>query len=289
MNATTQPHLDRQRIPAHIAIIMDGNGRWAQAKGLPRSAGHREGVETRKTHYPRKQPAWACDTSRSITFSTENWNRPSDEVATLMALILDSLQEEIFMKNNVRFRVIGDRNRLPEAVLRRLEQCEHDTAANSSMTMVVALSYSARWEITRAARRMAADAAAGRLQPDHISEETLTQYLETHFMPDPELLIRTGGELRLSNYLLWQCAYTELYFTDTYWPDFSETDFREAITQYQHRQRRFGKPASRLNPKPRHTPSYPNNPPIINEISSEHQADNRRAAPYRSAARTSPD
>ncbi len=263
MNATTQPHLDRQRIPAHIAIIMDGNGRWAQAKGLPRSAGHREGVETVK-RITEEATRLGVRYLTLYTFSTENWNRPSDEVATLMALILDSLQEEIFMKNNVRFRVIGDRNRLPEAVLRRLEQCEHDTAANSSMTMVVALSYSARWEITRAARRMAADAAAGRLQPDHISEETLTQYLETHFMPDPELLIRTGGELRLSNYLLWQCAYTELYFTDTYWPDFSETDFREAITQYQHRQRRFGKTGQQIESE---TPAHA----VISEQPSDNQ------------------
>ena len=163
-----------------------------------------------------------------------------------MALILDSLEEEIFMKNNVRFRVIGDRERLPQAVKERLELCETNTKNNTKMTMVVALSYSSRWEITRAVRRISADAAAGKLKQEDISEETVEKYLETSFMPDPELLIRTGGELRLSNYLLWQCAYAELYFCDTYWPDFNEADFQQAIAQYQHRQRRFGKTGEQI-------------------------------------------
>lgn len=243
MNATAQ--LDMQRIPTHIAIIMDGNGRWAKAKGLPRSAGHQQGVETVK-RITEEATRLGVQYLTLYTFSTENWNRPSDEVATLMALILDSLEEEIFMKNNVRFRVIGDRNRLPEAVRNRLAQCEENTKGNTKMTMVVALSYSSRWEITQAAQRIAADVAAGRLRQEAISEDTVSQYLETRFMPDPELLIRTGGELRLSNYLLWQCAYAELYFCDTYWPDFDEADFREAIAQYQHRQRRFGKTGEQI-------------------------------------------
>lgn len=243
MNATAQ--LDMQRIPTHIAIIMDGNGRWAKAKGLPRSAGHQQGVETVK-RITEEATRLGVQYLTLYTFSTENWNRPSDEVATLMALILDSLEEEIFMKNNVRFRVIGDRNRLPEAVRNRLVQCEENTKGNTKMTMVVALSYSSRWEITQAAQHIAADVAAGRLRQEAISEDTVSQYLETRFMPDPELLIRTGGELRLSNYLLWQCAYAELYFCDTYWPDFDEADFREAIAQYQHRQRRFGKTGEQI-------------------------------------------
>lgn len=243
MNATAQ--LDMQRIPTHIAIIMDGNGRWAKAKGLPRSAGHQQGVETVK-RITEEATRLGVQYLTLYTFSTENWNRPSDEVATLMALILDSLEEEIFMKNNVRFRVIGDRNRLPEAVRNRLAQCEENTKGNTKMTMVVALSYSSRWEITQAAQRIASDVAAGRLRQEAISEDTVSQYLETRFMPDPELLIRTGGELRLSNYLLWQCAYAELYFCDTYWPDFDEADFREAIAQYQHRQRRFGKTGEQI-------------------------------------------
>lgn len=243
MNATAQ--LDMQRIPTHIAIIMDGNGRWAKAKGLPRSAGHQQGVETVK-RITEEATRLGVKYLTLYTFSTENWNRPSDEVATLMALILDSLEEEIFMKNNVRFRVIGDRERLPQAVKERLELCEINTKNNTKMTMVVALSYSSRWEITRAVRRISADAAAGKLKQEDISEETVEKYLETSFMPDPELLIRTGGELRLSNYLLWQCAYAELYFCDTYWPDFNEADFQQAIAQYQHRQRRFGKTGEQI-------------------------------------------
>lgn len=243
MNATAQ--LDMQRIPTHIAIIMDGNGRWAKAKGLPRSAGHQQGVETVK-RITEEATRLGVKYLTLYTFSTENWNRPSDEVATLMALILDSLEEEIFMKNNVRFRVIGDRERLPQAVKERLELCETNTKNNTKMTMVVALSYSSRWEITRAVRRISADAAAGKLKQEDISEETVEKYLETSFMPDPELLIRTGGELRLSNYLLWQCAYAELYFCNTYWPDFNEADFQQAIAQYQHRQRRFGKTGEQI-------------------------------------------
>ncbi len=243
MNATAQ--LDMQRIPTHIAIIMDGNGRWAKAKGLPRSAGHQQGVETVK-RITEEATRLGVKYLTLYTFSTENWNRPSDEVATLMALILDSLEEEIFMKNNVRFRVIGDRERLPQAVKERLELGEANTKNNTKMTMVVALSYSSRWEITRAVRRISADAAAGKLKQEDISEETVEKYLETSFMPDPELLIRTGGELRLSNYLLWQCAYAELYFCDTYWPDFNEADFQQAIAQYQHRQRRFGKTGEQI-------------------------------------------
>lgn len=169
------------------------------------------------------------------TFSTENWNRPADEVAALMGLVLSSLEDEIFMKNNVRFRVIGDMNRLPEAVRDKLRETEEHTAANDAMTMVVALSYSSRWEITEAVRSLAG------CKPEEITEEVVSQHLATNFMPDPDLLIRTGGELRISNYLLWQIAYSELYFCDTYWPDFKEADLHKAIASYQSRQRRFGK------------------------------------------------
>lgn len=169
------------------------------------------------------------------TFSTENWNRPADEVAALMGLVLSSLEDEIFMKNNVRFRVIGDMNRLPEAVRNKLRETEEHTAANDAMTMVVALSYSSRWEITEAVRSLAG------CKPEEITEEVVSQHLATNFMPDPDLLIRTGGELRISNYLLWQIAYSELYFCDTYWPDFKEADLHKAIASYQSRQRRFGK------------------------------------------------
>lgn len=232
--------LNMQRIPRHVAIIMDGNGRWATKRGLPRSAGHKEGVETVK-RITEEAVRLGVKYLTLYTFSTENWNRPSDEIAALMSLILDSLEEEIFMANDVRFRVIGDISKLPAAVTKRLEECEHNTAKNSKMTMIIALSYSARWEITEAAKQIAAETYERKLNVSEINEETISSRLATSFMPDPELLIRTGGEYRLSNYLLWQCAYTELYFCNTYWPDFSEEDFRKAIASYQMRQRRFGK------------------------------------------------
>lgn len=232
--------LDMERIPQHIAIIMDGNGRWAMERGRHRSFGHKAGVD-----------AVRCITSECVrlgvkyltlyTFSTENWNRPADEVVALMGLVLTSLEDEIFMKNNVRFRVIGDLSRLPNEVQQKLLVTEEHTATNDAMTMVVALSYSSKWEITDTVRRIAADAADGKLKPENVSEELISQRLQTNFMPDPELLIRTGGELRISNYLLWQIAYSELYFCDTYWPDFDEEALHKAISDYQHRQRRFGK------------------------------------------------
>lgn len=219
---------------------MDGNGRWAAEKGKPRSYGHQAGVETVRritSECTRLGVKWLT----LYTFSTENWNRPADEVAALMGLVLSSLEDEIFMKNNVRFQVIGDVKRLPEAVQEKLQQTIDHTAGNTAMTMVVALSYSSRWEITEAARRIAQQVKDGQLNPADITEQTLTDNMTTSAMPDPDLLIRTGGELRISNYLLWQIAYSELYFCDTYWPDFSEADLQRAIDSYQQRQRRFGK------------------------------------------------
>ena len=241
------------RIPQHIAIIMDGNGRWATERGKDRSFGHQAGVD-----------AVRCITSECTrlgvkfltlyTFSTENWNRPSDEISALMGLVLTSLEDEIFMKNNVRFRVIGDIKRLPDNVQQKLRETEEHTAANTKMTMVVALSYSSRWEITEAVRQIVTEAndmdlpwnaiknlKTGGIRAEDITEETISQHLCTNFMPDPDLLIRTGGELRISNYLLWQCAYSEFYFCDTYWPDFDEEALHKAIASFQSRQRRFGK------------------------------------------------
>ena len=219
---------------------MDGNGRWAAEKGKPRSYGHQAGVETVRritSECTRLGVKWLT----LYTFSTENWNRPADEVAALMGLVLSSLEDEIFMRNNVRFQVIGDIKRLPEAVQEKLQQTIDHTAGNTAMTMVVALSYSSRWEITEAARRIAQQVKDGQLNPADITEQTLTDNMTTSAMPDHDLLIRTGGELRISNYLLWQIAYSELYFCDTYWPDFSEADLQRAIDSYQQRQRRFGK------------------------------------------------
>lgn len=237
--------IDKSRIPEHIAIIMDGNGRWAKAQGLPRTAGHQQGVETVKK-ITEEATRLGVKYLTLYTFSTENWNRPAAEVAALMGLILDHLEEEIFMKNNVRFRVIGDQSRLPESVQKRLEECMQRTAQNDKMTMVIALSYSSRWEITQAVQNIAQEIQKGALHVEQITEEYISKHLNTYFMPDPDLLIRTGGELRISNYLLWQCAYTELYFCDTFWPDFDENEFCKAIVDYQSRERRFGKTSEQV-------------------------------------------
>ena len=228
--------MNKTGIPQHIAIIMDGNGRWATERNQPRSYGHQAGVETVR-RITSECTRLGVKYLTLYTFSTENWNRPSDEVAALMGLVLSSLEDEIFMKNNVRFRVIGDVKRLPDNVQQKLRETEEHTAGNTAMTMVVALSYSARWEITEAVRQI----VAGGLRAEDITEDTISQHLCTNFMPDPDLLIRTGGELRISNYLLWQIAYSELYFCDTYWPDFDEAALHKAVESYQGRQRRFGK------------------------------------------------
>lgn len=237
-------NLDMNRIPEHIAIIMDGNGRWATERGKERSYGHQAGVDTVR-RITSECTRLGVKYLTLYTFSTENWNRPADEVAALMGLVLTSLEDEIFMKNNVRFRVIGDLKRLPQQVQDKLQETMDHTAKNDSMTMVVALSYSSRWEILNATKKMVKEALESGSTyeqiEDKLTEENFEKHLETNFMPDPELLIRTGGELRISNYLLWQIAYSELYFCDTFWPDFNEEDLHKAIASYQNRQRRFGK------------------------------------------------
>ena len=235
-----EQELDIKRIPRHIAIIMDGNGRWAKERGKERSFGHQAGVDTVR-RITSECVRLGVKFLTLYTFSTENWSRPETEIAALMGLVLSSLEDEIFMKNNVRFQVVGDIQRLPQSVQDKLQETMEHTAQNTAMTMVVALSYSSRWELTRAAQSIARDVKAGTLQPEDITEELMNERLETAFMPDPELLIRTGGELRISNYMLWQIAYSELYFCDTYWPDFDEANLHQAIASYQARQRRFGK------------------------------------------------
>lgn len=232
-------NIDMQRIPQHIAIIMDGNGRWAAKQNKERSYGHQAGVDTVR-RITSECTRLGVKYLTLYTFSTENWNRPADEVAALMGLVLTSLEDEIFMKNNVRFRVIGDINRLPEAVATKLHETEEHTAANSAMTMVVALSYSSKWEITNAARKIASKVEQGLIKADEITEETISEHLETAFMPDPDLLIRTGGDKRISNFLLWEIAYSEIIISPTYWPDYSNDEFARAIAEFQHRQRRFG-------------------------------------------------
>ena len=221
---------------------MDGNGRWATSRGLDRSAGHVEGVKT-----VRRITEAASETGIEYltlyTFSTENWNRPKAEVDALMHLIVIAIERETpdLIKNNVRLRMIGDVNRLPAEARDRPDRCNADTAACSGLTLTLALSYSSRWEILEACRRFATDVKEGRKSPESMAADAdFEQYLTTASMPDPDLLIRTGGDHRVSNYLLWQIAYAEIYVTDTFWPDFSREDFFTAIANYQNRERRFG-------------------------------------------------
>ena len=237
--------VDTSRIPRHVAIIMDGNGRWAKQRREDRSMGHQAGVETvRRITTLASQMGVGYLTL--YTFSTENWNRPATEVAALMSLILSAMEEELFMKNNVRMRLIGDVTRLPKEVRAGVLRLQERTSHNTGMTMVIALNYSSRWEITEAVRRIAIRMGNLDLRPQDIDEATIAGEMATSFMPDPDLLIRTGGEVRLSNYLLWQAAYAELYFCDTFWPDFQEEDFCKAIVEYQQRERRFGKTSEQV-------------------------------------------
>jgi undecaprenyl diphosphate synthase len=219
---------------------MDGNGRWAQQRGLARTDGHQAGAVVVKKI--------AEDAARLgvryltlYTFSTEIWNRPIDEVAALMVLLFDSMEEEIFLKNNIRFSVIGEMDKLPERVRERFQKCMERTAGNTKMTFVLAISYSAKWEITEAVRKIAAKVQNGEMQLQDIDDKAISDNLTTFDMPDPELLIRTGREQRLSNFLLWQCAYSELYFSEVMWPEFDKEELCKAIYNYQQRQRRFGK------------------------------------------------
>ena len=245
---TYKEQLDMNRIPEHVAIIMDGNGRWAKLRGEDRSKGHMEGVETVR-RIVTESVKLGFKYLTLYTFSTENWNRPEAEVAALMGLLFDNLKDEIFMKNNVGFRVVGDMERMPAAVRERIEWLEQTTAVNTGMTLVLALSYSSKWEITRAVRSIATDVLKRNLEVDEVNEQTIASRLVTNFMPDPDLLIRTGGEVRLSNYLLWQCAYSELYFCDTLWPDFSEEELAKAVYTFQQKERRYGKTSEQVAAK----------------------------------------
>lgn len=233
--------LDPCRIPAHVAVIMDGNGRWAKARGLDRSEGHAEGVNTVHRITQRASDIgvkWLT----LYTFSTENWRRPQAEVDALMTLIGYAIERETpgLLENNVRLRVIGDFGRMPEAARRSLQGCMDATAGCTGLNLVLAISYSARWEIAEAARTLARRAAEGKLDPEAITEQTVADALTTAGIPDPDLIIRTGGDRRLSNYLLWQAAYSEIVVTDTFWPDFTADEFCDAIADFQQRERRFG-------------------------------------------------
>lgn len=230
-----------KKLPRHVAIIMDGNGRWALEKGLERSAGHVEGVNAVR-RITTAASELGIQYLTLYTFSTENWNRPREEVDLLMRLIVTAIERETpdLIKNGVRLRVIGDMDRLPSDARQRLEQCIEDTSNGKGLYLVLAISYSSRWEITEAVRRIATGVADKTITPAEISIDTVSENLFTSWMPDPDLLIRTGGDMRVSNFLLWQLAYTEIVVVKKYWPDFTADDFLDAIKQYENRERRFG-------------------------------------------------
>ena len=243
---TTLEQIDKSRVPQHVAIIMDGNGRWAMKQQHERIFGHQNAFTA-----VRQAVEAAVQTGVKYltlyTFSTENWNRPEAEVAGLMELLIKAVQEETktLMDNNVRLSMIGDLQRIPERSRTMLEQCMAQTAGNTAMTLILALSYSSRWEIAEALKKVVQSG----LKPEEITEETLREYLTTREYPDPDLLIRTGGEVRVSNFLLWQMAYTEFYFSEQLWPDFRHEDFYAAVAEYQSRQRRFGKTGAQVEEK----------------------------------------
>ena len=230
-----------KRIPAHIAIIMDGNGRWARERGLDRAEGHVAGVDTVRC-ITEAASRLGVKYLTLYTFSTENWGRPKAEVDALMHLISVAIERETpdLIRNNVRLRLIGDMARVPQEVAERLEKCVADTSVSTGLNLVLAISYSSRWEITEACRRLAAFAAAGRIDPARITDADISANLDTAGFPDPDLLIRTGGDRRLSNFLLWQAAYSEIVVVPEFWPDFTDECFHRAIAEYQGRERRYG-------------------------------------------------
>jgi undecaprenyl diphosphate synthase len=248
MSFLTQINTDK--LPSHIAIIMDGNGRWARQRGMDRIFGHQQGVNALREIIE----AAAELKIRYLTlyaFSTENWGRPGDEVSALMEIMVQSLNNETdtLIKNNIRLIAIGDTKRLADDVRRRLMETIHLTSKATGLNLIVAMSYSSRWEITEAVKKLSAEIISGVVDRDSVNESNFEKYLTTYGIPDPELLIRTSGEIRISNFLLWQIAYTELYFTETLWPDFSKEEFYKAIIDFQKRERRFGKTSEQVSEK----------------------------------------
>ncbi|RME96565.1 MAG: isoprenyl transferase [Verrucomicrobia bacterium] len=244
MAAAAAPHLSpeaRASLPTHVAIIMDGNGRWARQRGLPRVEGHRRGVESVRA-VVRAAGELGIKYLTLYAFSVENWNRPRDEVDTLMKYLARYLKTEIneLNRNNVRLEAIGQIYRLPEFVQEQLAKTREALSRNNGLTLTLALSYGGRTEIVEAVRKIAHEVAEGKLDPDEINEQVFSQHLYTHNYPDPDLLIRTSGELRISNFMLWQCSYTEFVVTPTLWPDFRKAEFYAALEEYTRRHRRFG-------------------------------------------------
>jgi undecaprenyl diphosphate synthase len=247
--ASFKEHIDFNNLPRHIAVIMDGNGRWAKKKGALRIFGHRNAVQA------VRDVTEGCGEIgiKYLTlyaFSTENWSRPKDEIEGLMELLVNTLKQEIstLMDNQVKLITIGDTSNLPVECQKNLQWAKDKTKDNSGLKLILALSYSGRWELVQAVKAIAAGVKSGQVSDDKIDEKLIEQHLQTAGVPDPELLIRTSGEMRVSNFLLWQIAYTELYITPTLWPDFRKENLYEAIWAYQQRERRFGKTSEQLNP-----------------------------------------
>jgi undecaprenyl diphosphate synthase len=239
---TLKDQIIREKLPKHIAIIMDGNGRWAEEKGQDRLYGHFHGVESVR-NIVEGCAELGVGYLTLYAFSTENWDRPANEVSGLMELLVETIRKEVptLNKNNIRLHVIGAMDMLPEYALNALQEALDLTSVNTGLNLVMALSYSSRWELVQAVQKIAADVQDGKMEPEQITQDVLQQYLSTSKFPDPELMIRTSGEYRISNFLLYQLAYAELYFTSTRWPDFRKEHLYEAILDYQNRERRFGK------------------------------------------------
>ena len=238
----SHPHIQQGKLPRHVAVIMDGNGRWAKRRHLPRIAGHRAGVEAVRT-VVQMSAAHGVEVLTLFAFSSENWRRPEKEVSLLMELFFKALQREArrLNENNVRLRVIGDRSVFAPRLQDQIAKAEALTAGNKGLTLAVAANYGGRWDITQASRRIAQEVREGRLNPEDVTADRLESYMELHDLPEPDLFVRTGGEQRISNFLLWHLAYSELYFTDTLWPDFDRDSYAAALASFANRQRRFGR------------------------------------------------
>ncbi len=242
-----QENINKHRLPRHIAIIMDGNGRWAQEQGEDRLFGHLHGVESVR-NIVEGAAELGIQYLTLYAFSTENWDRPANEVSGLMEILVDTIRKEVptLNKNNIKLHVIGDINMLPANAREELSEALAETSKNNGLNLIMALSYSSRWELVNAVKDIATDVKNNKLEAGSITQDTLAQYLSTSNFPDPELMIRTSGEFRISNFLLYQLAYAELYFTDTRWPDFRKENLYEAIIDFQHRERRFGKTGAQI-------------------------------------------
>ncbi len=247
MESALIAQINKERLPKHIAIIMDGNGRWAEEKGQERLYGHFHGVESVR-NIVEGCAELGIGYLTLYAFSTENWDRPEQEVEGLMALLVDTIRKEVptLNKNNIRLHVIGDMQMLPDFAKKALDEALEMTSTNTGLNLVMALSYSSRWELVNAVKQIGLDIQSGKIAPDAITQDTLQQYLSTSKFPDPELMIRTSGEYRISNFLLYQLAYAELYFTNTRWPDFRKDHLYEAILDFQSRERRFGKTGNQV-------------------------------------------